>query len=151
MTYTQHSFVTANILLHNRKNARELDITPLRKAAPYMHPTILADLIPLPELATRNTGARRDYLSLNPAPNENFPQLSVLTSTQHPTGILHARRPGNEMRLRYRGEPVFPNLLLEPLTLHARTSNNHRSFITTIKKFSPQVSSFTDTQTIRKS
>ncbi len=59
----------------------------------------------LPELATRNTWARRDHLPLHAAPNENSLQLPLLTGAQYLTRTLHERRPGNKMRLRYRGEP----------------------------------------------
>ncbi len=46
MTHTHHTFVTANILPRNRKNDGKLDITLLRKEAPYKRLTILTDLNP---------------------------------------------------------------------------------------------------------
>jgi hypothetical protein len=46
MTYTKHSYITANTPPQNRKNAGELDSTPLHKAAPYMRHTVLTNLTP---------------------------------------------------------------------------------------------------------
>jgi hypothetical protein len=82
--------------------ARQYD-TPQGDAVHAPHSTDLTN--PLSELTTRNSETRRDHLSLNAAPNKKFPHISTLTGTQHPTRTLYTKKPSNEIRPRYGGEP----------------------------------------------